>query len=95
MYTEIESLRALVYSSAAKRDAGNPCLAEGRMLKAKGYEVSEYVANEAIQLFGGVGTIVETGVERFWRDAKMMAIGGASVEALNDQIAMMIRTKMI
>jgi len=95
MYTEIESLRALVYSSAAKRDSGNPSLAEGRMLKAKGYEVSEYVANEAIQLFGGVGTIVDTGLERFWRDAKMMAIGGASVEALNEQIAMMIKNKMV
>jgi alkylation response protein AidB-like acyl-CoA dehydrogenase len=38
---------------------------------------------------------VETGLERFWRDAKMMAIGGASVEALNDQIAMMIKNKMV
>jgi butyryl-CoA dehydrogenase len=95
MYTEIESLRALVYSTCARRDTGDRCLAHGRMLKAKGYEVSEYVANEAIQIFGGVGTIVDTGVERFWRDAKMLAIGGASVEALNEQIAMMIKNKMV
>ncbi len=94
MWGEIESLRALVYSTYAMRDAGSMELARGRFLKCKGAEVSEYVAREAIQIIGGVGTIVDTGVERFWRDAKVMAIGGASVEALIDVIAMLIRNKM-
>jgi butyryl-CoA dehydrogenase len=95
MYQEIESLRALVYSTYARKDQGDLVLAHGRMLKCKGAEVSEYVCREAIQLFGGVGTVIDTGVERFWRDAKVMAIGGASVEALNDHIAMMIKSKMV
>ena len=94
MYAEIESLRALVYSTYAERDAGETCLAQGRLLKVKGAEVSEYVAREAIQLFGGAGTVVETGVERYWRDAKVMAIGGASVEALMDVIAGLIKRKL-
>ncbi|NTW41609.1 MAG: acyl-CoA dehydrogenase, partial [Cellulomonadaceae bacterium] len=81
MWGEIESLRALVYSTYAERDRGQLSLAQGRLLKIKGAEVSEYVSREAIQLFGGVGTVVDTGVERYWRDAKVMAIGGASVEA--------------
>jgi butyryl-CoA dehydrogenase len=91
MYGEIESLRALVYSTYAERDRGELCLAQGRLLKVRGAAVSEQVAREAIQLFGGVGTIVDTGVERFWRDAKVMAIGGASVEALTDVIAGLIK----
>lgn len=95
MWGEIESLRALVYSTYALRDGGSMELARGRFLKCKGAEVSEYVAREAIQLIGGVGTVVDTGVERFWRDAKVMAIGGASVEALIDQISMMIKNKMV
>ncbi len=95
MYTEIESLRALIYSTYAMRDQGSLELARGRMLKVKGAEVSEYVGREAIQLIGGVGTVIDTGVERFWRDAKVMAIGGASVEALMDNIAMLIRNKMV
>ncbi len=95
MYTEIESLRALVYSTYAMKDQGDLCLASGRMLKCKGAEVSEYVGREAIQLFGGVGTIVDTGVERFWRDAKVLAIGGASVESLTDNIATLIKNNMI
>lgn len=95
MFMEIESLRALVYAVHAAKDKGDYTLAHGRMLKVKGAEVSEYVAREAIQLFGGVGTVVDTGVERFWRDAKVLAIGGASVEALTEQIAFMIKNKMI
>ena len=95
MYGEIESLRGLVYSTYAERDSGDLCLAKGRLLKVKGAEVSEYVAREAIQLFGGVGTVVETGVERYWRDAKVMAIGGASVEALMDVIAGLIKRRLV
>ena len=94
MYGEIESLRALVYATYAERDLGETCLAKGRLLKIKGAEVSEYVGREAIQLFGGVGTVIDTGVERFWRDAKVMAIGGASVEALTDVVAGLIKRGM-
>lgn len=53
MHTEIESLRALVYSTYAMKDSGDLCLASGRMLKCKGAEVSEYVGREAIQILGG------------------------------------------
>lgn len=95
MYTEIEALRALVYDTCARRDSGDYCLAHGRMMKIKAAEVSEYVAREAIQLFGGVGTVVETGIERFWRDAKVLAIGGASVEALTEQVSFLIKNKMV
>jgi butyryl-CoA dehydrogenase len=91
MWGEIESLRALVYSTYAQRDAGELELAKCRLMKIKGAEVSEYVCREAIQLFGGVGTIVDTGVERYWRDAKVMAIGGASVEALVDVVAGLVK----
>jgi butyryl-CoA dehydrogenase len=91
MWMDIEELRGLVYSVFANRDAGDLQLAQGRMLKVKGAEVAERVARDAIQLYGGLGTIVEVGVERYWRDAKVLAIGGASVEALTDVIAQMIK----
>lgn len=95
MWSDIEALRALVYSVFSMKDQGHLCLAQGRLLKAKGAEVSESVAREAIQLFGGVGCIVDTGIERFWRDAKVLAIGGASIEALNEQISIMMKNKML
>ncbi len=95
MYTEIESLRALVYSTYAQRDRGELELARGRLLKVEGARVAEEVGREAIQIFGGAGTIVGTGVERFWRDGKVMAIGGASVEALTEAVAGMMRRGLI
>lgn len=57
--------------------------------------MSEEVARDAIQIMGGVGVIRETGVERFWRDAKVMAIGGASAEALTEAVSQMMRRAMI
>ena len=95
MYTAIESLRGLVYSTYAQRDAGELELARGRLLKVEGARVSEEVARDAIQIMGGVGVIRETGVERFWRDAKVMAIGGASAEALTEAVSQMMRRAMI
>ena len=93
MRTMIEELRAFVYSTYAMKDMGNLVLCEGRMMKIRGSEIAEEVCREAIQLFGGVGVIRATGVERFWRDAKVLAIGGASVEALQDFIGNMMRAK--
>jgi len=94
MYTEIESFKSFIYNVCAMRDNGELALGYGRLMKVKGAEVAEYVCREAIQIFGGVGTIVDTGLERFWRDAKVMAIGGGSVEDLTETIATMMKNKI-
>jgi isovaleryl-CoA dehydrogenase len=39
------------------------------------------VADSAIQVLGGYGYCAEYRVEQLWRDAKMMEIGGGTVEA--------------
>jgi butyryl-CoA dehydrogenase len=93
MRTMIEELRAFVYSTYAMKDQGQLVLCEGRMMKIRGSEIAEEICREAIQILGGVGVIRETGLERFWRDAKVLAIGGASVEALQDFIGTMMRMK--
>ena len=90
MWGQIEAMRALVYSVFSEKDEGKLCLAKGRLMKIQGATVAEYVARQAIQIFGGLGVVNEMGIERFWRDAKVMAIGGASLEALRDDIARMI-----
>ena len=90
MWTQIESLRGFVYTTFAEKDEGKKCLAKGRLMKVQGALTAEYVGRQAIQLFGGLGVCTEVGVERFWRDAKVMCIGGAAIEALKDDVAMMI-----
>lgn len=37
------------------------------------------VANNAIQVLGGYGYVGEGVVERLWRDAKLLEIGGGTV----------------
>ena len=58
------------------------------MCKTKGYETAMLCANEAVQLFGGLGVVRETGVERYLRDARLLGIAGGAIEALFDQINM-------
>lgn len=91
MSMEIEALRDFIYTTYDLRDDGVITMDRSRMLKIKGSKVAEYVAAEAIQLHGGVGVVKGTGVERFWRDAKINQIAGGSIEALLDGIALNIR----
>ncbi|MDR3360817.1 MAG: acyl-CoA dehydrogenase, partial [Bifidobacteriaceae bacterium] len=91
MKMEIEALRSLIYTAYEMRDKGTMPMEWGRMLKVKASLVAEYVAGEAIQLHGGVGVIFGTGVERFWRDAKINQIAGGSIEACLDSLASAIR----
>lgn len=91
MKFEIESLRGLVYMAYDLRDKGTMPMEWGRMLKAKAPQVAEFVAGEAIQLFGGVGVIEGTGISRFWRDAKINGIAGGSIGACVDGFADAIR----
>ena len=91
MNMEIEALRDFIYTTYDLRDRGIIPMDRSRMLKIKGSKVAEYVSAEAIQLHGGVGVVKGTGVERFWRDAKINQIAGGSIEALNDGIAQSIK----
>ena len=86
MAVEIQTLRGLVYQTAELKDQDQINYIQGRMCKVKGAEVSQYVAEQAIQLHGGNGVVVETGIERYWRDAKVLHIGGGSLECLMDEI---------
>jgi isovaleryl-CoA dehydrogenase len=45
------------------------------------------VADRAIQVLGGYGYVGEYQVERLWRDAKLLEIGGGTVEAHQKNIA--------
>ena len=82
MRMEIDTLRALVYSTAHEFDSGRPGMVNGRLCKIKGIEVLEYVSKEAILLHGGIGVVVENGVERAYRDVMVSAIAGGAVDIL-------------
>jgi len=75
MLTEVEAARSLVFSAAARYDEGAG--EEGRfssMAKLFASDTAMKVTTDAVQIMGGYGYMVEYGVERFMRDAKVFQI---------------------
>lgn len=50
-------------------------------------KIFERVASECVVLCGGNGTIVESDIERYYRDAKINAIAGMALPHLTDIVA--------
>ena len=90
MYLEIESLRSLTFATYALVDQKIDCMPQMFAVKIKAAEVQEYVASQALVLMGGNGVVEENDAERHFRDAKVNAIGGGSVNTLTDLVSKMI-----
>ena len=56
-------------------------------LKALAGELANDVAYACQQFFGGMGYIRETPIERLWRDARILAIGGGATEVMLEEAA--------
>jgi hypothetical protein len=57
------------------------------MLKALTGELVNEVVQTCQQFHGGMGYIRETAVERLWRDARVLAIGGGATEVMLEEVA--------
>lgn len=75
MATEIEAARELIYSTALKKDAGDPESSKlCAMSKLFTAEMCNRVAYKAVQIHGGYGYIKEYKIERMYRDARITSI---------------------
>lgn len=74
MASRIASARALLYLTAAAKDRGERVTQYGSMAKLLASETAMFVADEAVQIFGGYGYVKEYPVERHLRDAKVTEI---------------------
>ncbi|SIS14530.1 acyl-CoA dehydrogenase family protein [Williamsia sterculiae] len=61
---------------------GDDLIAEVCFAKNTAVETGEWVANKAVQLFGGLGYMAESEVERQYRDIRILGIGGGTTEIL-------------
>jgi acyl-CoA dehydrogenase len=87
MATQVLASRTLNYALAQRMEAGESPVAEVAMAKNFAAEVAMEVTYEAVQLFGGMGYMRETRVERLSRDARLLPIGGGTSEVMNDLVA--------
>lgn len=72
--TQLEAARQLTLHAASLKDAGIPCLTEAAMAKLFASEAAERIVSGALQTFGGMGYMVETGIERIARDVRVCQI---------------------
>jgi len=67
-------------------DTGD-AVTEVSMAKNTACAVCDHVVDEAVQLFGGLGYMRESEVERHYRDSRILRIGGGTDEIMNEVIA--------
>jgi acyl-CoA dehydrogenase len=74
-----------VHDAVARYPALTP--AEVAMAKNTAVAACDHVVDAAVQLHGGAGYMRGTEVERHYRDARIMGIGGGTTEIMNELIA--------
>jgi acyl-CoA dehydrogenase len=87
MATRTNGVKAYLDELTWRVDQGEMPIAEVCMLKNLATQTLEFVANEAMQVFGGAGYMRETKVERIYRETKVLTIGGGSLEIMKDLAA--------
>jgi acyl-CoA dehydrogenase len=84
---KVEAGRRLVWHAASLDAAGGDCVKEVSMVKAYCGELVNEVMYDCLQFHGGMGYMRETAIERLWRDARILAIGGGATEVMLDEVA--------
>ena len=83
MARRIDVARTYTHALVDRSVAGDADLiAEVCFAKNTAVETGEWVANQALQLFGGLGYMRESEVERQYRDIRILGIGGGATEVM-------------
>jgi acyl-CoA dehydrogenase len=79
--------RQFMYHCAWAVTQGRDIVQEVSMLKALTGELVNEVLQTCQQFHGGMGFIRETAIERLWRDARVLGIGGGATEVMLEEVA--------
>jgi acyl-CoA dehydrogenase len=79
--------RQFMYHCAWSVTQGHDIVQEVSMLKALTGELVNEVVQTCQQFHGGMGFMRETAIERLWRDARVLAIGGGATEVMLEEVA--------
>jgi butyryl-CoA dehydrogenase len=80
--TTLEASRLLVHSAAWKLDNGIEATREASMAKLFVCDEAYRCIDDCVQILGGSGYTCDEPVEQFYRDARLMAIGGGTREIM-------------
>jgi acyl-CoA dehydrogenase len=79
--------RQYLYHCAWRVTQGHDVVQDVSMLKALTGELVNEVTQGCQQVHGGMGYMRGTPIERLWRDARVLAIGGGATEVMLDEAA--------
>jgi acyl-CoA dehydrogenase len=86
-FIEHHMTQLMVYSLAARVDAGRAGRHESYMAKIAGTELGFRVADRCMQIHGGMGLAAEMPISRMWRDARSFMITEGPVEVMRAVLA--------
>ncbi|UFN42807.1 acyl-CoA dehydrogenase family protein [Nocardioides okcheonensis] len=87
MRRHVEVARTYTREVARRHVAGELVVAEACLAKQTAVDCAAYVCDRAVQVFGGAGYMHGSEVERHYRDARLLPIGGGADEVLRDLTA--------
>lgn len=94
MHSRTAAARALT-RAAVERSLTTPksdpsMILDAVVAKNQSVACVEYVVNEAVQIFGGMGYMRESEIDRHYRDARILGIGGGATEVMKDLAAKLL-----
>ncbi len=93
MATEVEAARLLLYYAAWLKEQGKPCQAESAMAKLFACDVAKRNAEQGVLISGGHGYMMESEMQRYYRDSLAIVIGGGTPEIQKETISRELRRR--
>lgn len=87
MHRVTDVARRYVRDVSVRHSAGDDVTLDALLAKQTAVEACEYVVDRAVQLHGGAGYMRDSEVERHYRDARILGIGGGATEVMTDLAA--------
>jgi acyl-CoA dehydrogenase len=87
MARQVDVARVYTRELAARLARGEECVAQVCFAKNTAVAACSAVVDEAVQLHGGFGYLRDAEVERHYRDARILGIGGGTTEIMTELAA--------
>ena len=89
LFAEVDLLKHYCYAAADAYAAGEDVIRFATVAKLKAGRLAREVADIAVQYHGGMGYMEETWTARYFRDSRLLSIGGGADEVMLRVIALL------